>query len=137
MTIHPVILAGGCGTRLWPVSRESCPKQFIELIDGTSPFQATLARLPANAAVQPSIVVTNGEHRYLVLDQVRAAKRAMGRVYLEPCGRSTAPALAVVAYDLARDDPDALMLALPADHHIPDAEAFAAAVAQGTRAAAL
>ena len=137
MNIHPVILAGGSGTRLWPVSRESCPKQFIELIDGTSPFRATLGRLPAGAAVQPTIVVTHRDHRYFVLDQVRAAGRAMGRVYLEPCGRSTAPALAIVAYDLAREDPDALMLALPADHHIPDVEPFAQAIATGTQAAAL
>jgi mannose-1-phosphate guanylyltransferase/mannose-6-phosphate isomerase len=135
MNLHPLILAGGSGTRLWPMSREAYPKQFLELLDGASPFQATLARLQALGRVQPATVVASQDHRFLVADQVRAAGHALRALYLEPCGRSTAPALAVVAYELVRDDPDAVMLVLPADHDIPDASSFAEAVAAGEAAA--
>ena len=135
MKIYPVVLAGGSGTRLWPMSREACPKQFLPLFDDTTPFQATLARLPAH--VEPVTIVTHLDHRYLVRDQIRASGRALRTIYLEPMGRSTAPALAVVAYDVLREDPHAVLLALPSDHDIPDREAFAAAIERGMRAAAL
>ena len=135
MKVYPVVLAGGSGTRLWPMSREACPKQFLPLFDDTTPFQATLARLPAN--VEPVTIVTHVDHRFLVRDQVRASGRALGTIYLEPEGRSTAPALAVVAYDILQHDPDAALLALPSDHDIPDREAFAEAIARGLDAAAL
>ena len=135
MKIYPVVLAGGSGTRLWPMSREACPKQFLPLFDDTTPFQATLARLPDS--VQPITIVTHIDHRFLVRDQARASGRALRTMYLEPAGRSTAPALAVVAYDLMKEDPDAVLLALPSDHDIPDREAFAQAIERGSRAAAL
>ena len=135
MNIHPVVLAGGSGTRLWPMSREACPKQFLPLFDDTTPFQATLARLPDD--VKPITIVTHIDHRFLVRDQVRSSGRAMGTTYLEPAGRSTAPALAVVAYDLVKEDPDAILLALPSDHDIPDRAAFAQAIETGLRAARL
>ena len=136
MNIHPVILAGGSGTRLWPLSREARPKQFLQLLDGASPFQHTLSRLASVASVQPATVVVNKEHRFLVAAQSREQGARLRATYLEPFGRSTAPALAVVANDLVAEDPDALMLVLPADHDVPDEERFGEAVAAGQAAAA-
>jgi mannose-1-phosphate guanylyltransferase / mannose-6-phosphate isomerase len=134
-SLHPVILSGGSGTRLWPMSREAMPKQFLALLGGASPFRATLARARAIEGAKPPVVVANQEHRFLVLEQLREAGEAPLAVYAEPCGRNTAPAAAVVAHHLAGADPDALMLVLPADHDIPDTHAFAAAVAAGAAAA--
>jgi mannose-1-phosphate guanylyltransferase/mannose-6-phosphate isomerase len=116
------------------MSREACPKQFLPLFDDTTPFQATLARLPDD--VQPITIVTHIEHRFIVRDQMRASGRKLRTIYLEPAGRSTAPALAVVAYELMKDDPEAVLLALPSDHDIPDRAEFGAAIARGARAAA-
>ena len=135
MRIYPVILSGGSGTRLWPLSRESYPKQFLPLLDGRSPFQATLARLKGIDGLQPPLIVANHEHRFLVLDQIKAAGMSPLGVYLEPLGRNTAPAAAVAAISLLSDDPDAIMLVLPADHDIPDAEAFRESVRTGAPAA--
>ena len=133
--VYPVVLAGGSGTRLWPMSREACPKQFLPLFDDATPFQATLARLPDD--VQPITVVTHIEHRFIVRDQFRASGRQLRSIYLEPAGRSTAPALALVAYDIVKDDPDAVLLALPSDHDIPDRAEFGEAIARGLTAAQL
>jgi len=135
MNIHPVILAGGSGTRLWPMSRESYPKQFLPLFGARSPFQATLERLAGVGGVEPATVVASLDHRFLVQDQVRSAGRALRALYLEPCGRSTAPAIATVAHELAESDPDAVMLVLPADHDVPDVSIFAESVAAGEAAA--
>ncbi|HEY6863581.1 MAG TPA: mannose-1-phosphate guanylyltransferase/mannose-6-phosphate isomerase [Burkholderiales bacterium] len=135
IAVYPVILSGGSGTRLWPMSRESMPKQFLPLLDGTTPFRATLARLRAVAGAKAPIVVANQDHRFLVLEQLREAGETPLAVYAEPAGRNTAPAAAIVAHHLAQTDPDALMLVLPADHDIPDAEAFAEAVAAAATAA--
>src|SRR5215470_339431 len=133
--IYPVILSGGSGTRLWPMSRELQPKQFLPLLDGVSPFASTLKRLRAVAGAKPAIVVANEEHRFLVLDQLREAGESALAIYAEPCGRNTAPAAALVAHQLVRTDPEALMLLLPADHDIPDEQEFAAAVAAAAVAA--
>ncbi len=135
MHIYPVILSGGSGTRLWPMSREACPKQFLPLLRGRTPFQCTLGRLRGIDGLQPPSIVTNQEHRFLVLDQLKAAGVTPLDIYLEPCGRNTAPAAAVAAISLLSDDPDALMLVLPADHDIVDEEAFSRAVALGAAAA--
>jgi mannose-1-phosphate guanylyltransferase/mannose-6-phosphate isomerase len=135
MNLYPVILAGGSGTRLWPMSRESWPKQFLPLLGERSPFQATLERIRAIEGIQPAIVVASAEHRFLVRDQVKALGESLRALYLEPCGRSTAPAIAIAACELAARDPEAAMLVLPADHDIPDADAFAATVRQGLAAA--
>ncbi|HXS53254.1 MAG TPA: mannose-1-phosphate guanylyltransferase/mannose-6-phosphate isomerase [Usitatibacter sp.] len=137
MNLYPVILAGGCGTRLWPLSRESHPKQFLSILDGdASPYQATLARAAAIGRAREPIVVTNREHRFIAAEQARAAKRALRRIYVEPFGRGTAPAAALVAHELVAEDRDAVMLVMPSDHDIGDAAAFAAAVATGLAAAA-
>ena len=90
MNLYPVILAGGSGTRLWPMSRESHPKQFLPLLEDGSPFQVTLKRLESLGRIQPATVVTNAEHRFLVADQAKAAGRKLRTTYLEPFGRSTA-----------------------------------------------
>jgi mannose-1-phosphate guanylyltransferase / mannose-6-phosphate isomerase len=133
--IYPVILSGGSGTRLWPMSREAMPKQFLPLLDGSTPFRATLARIRAIPGAKAPIVVANQDHRFLALDQLRESGETPLAVYAEPCGRNTAPAAAVVAHHLAQTDPDALMLLLPADHDIPDPGAFAEAVAAAAAAA--
>lgn len=135
MKIHPVILSGGAGTRLWPLSREAFPKQFLPLAGRLSPFRATLERLKAMDCREPPVVVANHEHRFLALHELAAAGLTARRVLLEPFGRNTAPAIALAAYELLRHDPQALMLVLPSDHDIPDAPAFAAAVAHGEAAA--
>src|SRR5436853_5186717 len=135
MTLYPVILAGGCGTRLWPMSRESYPKQFLPLLEGRSPFQATLARCLAMGKIEAPTVIANQEHRFLVADQAKAEQHVLRKTYLEPFGRSTAPALGVVAYEIYQEDPTALLLVLPADHDIPDEAQFAEAVAMGEAAA--
>lgn len=135
MRIYPVILSGGSGTRLWPLSRETSPKQFLPLLGGRTPFQCTLGRLRGIEGLQPPSIVTNQEHRFLVLEQLRAAGVTPLDIYLEPCGRNTAPAAAVAAISLLSDDPDALMLVLPADHDIADEEAFSRAVTVGAAAA--
>ena len=126
----PVILAGGSGSRLWPLSRQAFPKQFLEL-DGQaqgSMFQRTLLRLDGLEHGDP-IVVSNEQHRFVVAEQLRLAKRQSRRIILEPLARNTAPAIALAALEATRDGSDPVLLILAADHHIADEQAFHAAVA--------
>ena len=118
-TIQPVILCGGSGTRLWPLSRKSFPKQFVPLIDGKSLLQLTLERVKLLS--ENVICVASDEHRFLVSEAMDAAS-VTGTQILEPVGRNTAAAMAVVALNA---EPNQLLLFAPADHHIPDAVAFA------------
>jgi mannose-1-phosphate guanylyltransferase/mannose-6-phosphate isomerase len=122
--ITPVILSGGSGTRLWPLSRELYPKQLLPLVGERTMLQETVQRLEGLGASQP-IVVCNDAHRFLVAEQLRQLGLQPQAIILEPIGRNTAPAIALAALKAA---PDALLLVLPADHVIRDVPAFQAAI---------
>jgi mannose-1-phosphate guanylyltransferase len=134
----PLILSGGSGTRLWPVSREAYPKPFIKLPDGRSLLQKTLDRLLPLDDIPEVITVTNREHFFATRDEYRGAGPGCKQFFvLEPCARNTAPAVAVGALAIAaRHGADALILVLPADHLVPDAEAFAACTRKAEQLAA-
>jgi mannose-1-phosphate guanylyltransferase/mannose-6-phosphate isomerase len=131
----PVILSGGAGTRLWPLSRELHPKQLLPIIGTHTMLQETVLRLNG-LDVGPPIVVCNETHRFLVAEQLRTISQAPRAIVLEPVGRNTAPAIALAAHAaLAADEGDSLLLVLPADHVIRDVAAFHAAVEIGAAAA--
>lgn len=131
MTILPVILAGGAGSRLWPLSREHFPKPLLQLAGETTLLKATAMRLEGFDGAASPLFVCNEEHRFLVAEQIQALGIRPSGILLEPEGRNTAPALTVAALYLAETQPDALMVVMPADHVIPDGAAFRAVVAQG------
>lgn len=131
----PVILCGGAGTRLWPLSRELNPKQLLNLGEkDASLLQETLYRLEG-LECQPPILVCNEEHRFLIAQQVQAVIGDGGRMILEPVGRNTAPAAAIACMQALRESPDAFVLILPSDHVLKDVPAFHAAVAEAITAA--
>jgi mannose-1-phosphate guanylyltransferase/mannose-6-phosphate isomerase len=134
MTITPVLLCGGSGTRLWPLSRKSYPKQFTELVGEESLFQASARRLSGPGYAAP-LVITGADFRFIATEQLAATGIAGGTVLIEPEGRNTAPAVLAAALWLARKDPEALMLVAPSDHVIPDPAAFRTAVEAGRAAA--
>ena len=134
-SIHPVILCGGAGTRLWPVSRMAFPKQFCPMLPGGSLFERTLERVEGQGYAPP-VLLTQQEFRFIVADQAAGTGVAPGRILLEPEGRNTAPAICLAALAVAETDPDALLLVLPSDHVIADPAPFHAAVAAGAEAAA-
>jgi mannose-1-phosphate guanylyltransferase/mannose-6-phosphate isomerase len=133
-TITPVILSGGVGTRLWPLSRRLRPKQFLALNGDESMFAETLARVRGDA-FGPPVVVCNDEHRFLVAEELRQAGMTAADILVEPAARNTAPAIAAAALRLLARDPEAIMAVLPSDHLIADAGAFRAAVATAARLA--
>lgn len=136
MSIIPVILSGGAGTRLWPLSRELYPKQFLPLAGEHSLLQQTALRVNGLPDVAPPLVVCNEEHRFLVAEQLRAIGIGSAQILLEPAGRNTAPAVALAAlHASARHGDDALLLVLPSDQVIADAAAFQRAVMEGVPAA--
>jgi mannose-1-phosphate guanylyltransferase/mannose-1-phosphate guanylyltransferase/mannose-6-phosphate isomerase len=132
--ITPVLLCGGSGTRLWPLSRKSYPKQFVPLIGETTLFQASAQRLSGDGFAAP-LVLTNSDFRFIVTEQLSAAGIDPSAILIEPQGRNTAPAVLAAALWLEKTDPDGLMLIAPSDHVVPDAPAFRAAVAAGVPAA--
>ncbi|NBC34606.1 MAG: mannose-1-phosphate guanylyltransferase/mannose-6-phosphate isomerase [Alphaproteobacteria bacterium] len=134
--IHPVILSGGAGTRLWPVSRSLYPKQLTQLVGESSLLQQTLARVAPARGFAPPIIICNEAHRFIIAEQLRAAGIAGATLVLEPSGRNTAPAIAVAAHILKARDPAAMMAVLPSDHLIAETEAFLETLALGARAAA-
>src|SRR5688572_20332028 len=144
MSLIPLILSGGSGTRLWPLSRELYPKQLLPLVGERTMLQQTVARADGLPGLAPPIVVCNESHRFMVAEQLREAGTPAQAIILEPVGRNTAPAVAVaalVALDRARkaqaggDADDPLLLVLPADHVIRDVAAFQASVTAGRAAA--
>jgi mannose-1-phosphate guanylyltransferase/mannose-6-phosphate isomerase len=132
--LQPVLLSGGSGTRLWPLSREAYPKQFLALAGDDTMLQATWSRV-AGIADLPPIVVANEEHRFLVAEQLRQIGAPTPAIILEPVGRNTAPAIAAAALQAMADHDDPLLLVLPSDHVVRDATAFAKAVRVATPAA--
>ncbi len=127
-SVTPVILSGGSGTRLWPLSREAHPKQFLPVIGEHSLLQATALRLQGLNASAP-IIVANETHRFLVAEQLQALGIKASALLLEPIGRNTAPAIAAAAYQALASDTDAVLLVMPSDHAIRDVQGFQAAVA--------
>ena len=130
----PVILSGGSGTRLWPLSRQAYPKQFLALAGEDTMLQATWQRVAELASAAP-LVVANEDHRFMVAEQLRQVGCTPAAIVLEPVGRNTAPAIAVAALQATADGADPLLLVLPSDHVIADAAGFRAAVAAATPAA--
>jgi mannose-1-phosphate guanylyltransferase/mannose-6-phosphate isomerase len=125
--LTPVLLSGGVGSRLWPVSREAHPKQFLPLVGEITMLLETLRRTVGLAANAP-LVVCNEEHRFMVAEQLRQLHVQAGGLILEPQGRNTAPAVALAALHAVSSDPEAILLVLPADHIIKDVDDFVAAV---------
>ncbi|MBL8642557.1 MAG: mannose-1-phosphate guanylyltransferase/mannose-6-phosphate isomerase [Rhodospirillaceae bacterium] len=133
--LYPVILSGGSGSRLWPLSREDFPKQLQPLVTGKTLLQDTALRLAGDdLKSEAPIVVCNEAHRFIVAEQMRAVKVEPRAIVIEPQGRNTAPAIAVAAL-LLKDEPDALMLVMPSDHIIRKPDVFRAAVAAALPAA--
>lgn len=130
---HAVVLAGGWGERLWPMSTRSCPKQLLKLVAGESLVRATLRRIAPIARPGGAVVLTGAAIREAIAGELPdvPAERIIG----EPVGRNTAPAIALAAHLLVAEDPDAVMVVLPADHVVSDDEAFRAAVGLAVRAA--
>jgi mannose-1-phosphate guanylyltransferase/mannose-6-phosphate isomerase len=133
-TLQPVLLSGGSGTRLWPLSREAYPKQFLPLAGEDTMLQATWRRVAGIAGAAP-IVVANEDHRFLVAEQLRQIGAPTPSILLEPVGRNTAPAIAAAALQAAAGGADPLLLVLPSDHVVRDADAFRAAVLDASAAA--
>ncbi|WP_119166977.1 mannose-1-phosphate guanylyltransferase/mannose-6-phosphate isomerase [Algihabitans albus] len=123
--IVPVVLSGGSGTRLWPLSRRSFPKQFADLLGGEPLFRRTLRRVSDAGIFAPPLVVCNLEHRFLVAEELRQAGLEASAILLEPEGRNTAPAAAIAALVALQRDPAAVLALLPADHLVAEASALA------------
>lgn len=135
MAITPVILSGGAGTRLWPLSRALYPKQLLSLAGERSMLQDTVLRAADPARFNPPLIVANEEHRFIIAEQLRQIGVTADTILLEPEGRNTAPALALAALYLNRNGDDPLMLVMPSDHVIADPAAFQRAVTTATAAA--
>ncbi|UWQ24602.1 mannose-1-phosphate guanylyltransferase/mannose-6-phosphate isomerase [Leisingera aquaemixtae] len=139
MLITPILLCGGSGTRLWPLSRKSYPKQFVPLMGEETLFQASARRLSGQTdqlRFAAPMVLTNSDFRFIVTEQLQAIGIDPGAVLIEPEGRNTAPAVLAAALRAQAQDPDAVLLVAPSDHVVPDTAAFHAAVAKGLEAVA-
>jgi mannose-1-phosphate guanylyltransferase/mannose-6-phosphate isomerase len=132
----PVILSGGAGTRLWPLSREMYPKQLLALTSHRTMLQETALRLAGIRGATPPVVVCNEAHRFTVAEQIRALGMQASAILLEPVGRNTAPAVALAALSAVKIDPDATLVVAPADHVIRDASGFQKAAAVAAQLAA-
>ena len=132
--IYPVILCGGSGTRLWPLSRKSYPKQFAPLLGAETLFQSSARRLSGPEFAAP-IVVTGGDFRFIVTQQLAEIGITPSAVLIEPAARNTAPAVLAATLWALEQDPEAVLLVAPSDHAIPDAASFCAVVLRGLPAA--
>ena len=137
MLIQPVVLSGGSGTRLWPLSREKYPKQLLSLVGADSLLQATVRRVEgiAGAEIAAPMIVCNEEYRFVIAEQLRLMGKP-GTIVLEPTGRNTAPALTLAALAASHNDHDPVLLVMPSDHVITGVAAFQATVRQGAELAA-
>jgi mannose-1-phosphate guanylyltransferase/mannose-6-phosphate isomerase len=133
--IHPVILSGGTGTRLWPMSRTLYPKQLLNLLGHDSLLQQTVRRVADRQGFASPLVVANEEHRFIIAEQLREIAATPRALLLEPVGRNTAPAACIAALALTEAEPDPLMLIMPSDHTIGDLASFADAVERAATAA--
>ena len=129
----PVIISGGTGTRLWPLSRKNKPKQFLSLFGEYSLFQNTLSRLSGLQDIDSPLIVCNTEHRFMVAEQLQEIDIAAKDIILEPCARNTAPAIALAALRAIENDKDAVLLVLAADHVIQNIPAFHKAIEQAKK----
>ena len=120
--IIPVILSGGSGTRLWPLSRELYPKQYLNLINKTTLFQDTILRLPKE--IENPLIICNEEHRFIAAEQLREIDKKNNGIILEPNGKNTAPAVTLASLQLLSNFEDPIILVLSADHLIEDIQAF-------------
>jgi mannose-1-phosphate guanylyltransferase/mannose-6-phosphate isomerase len=140
ISVQPVVMAGGSGTRLWPLSRAQHPKQFLVLYGKTSLFQQAAMRVSALGAADIDVaapqVVGNDEHRFMILDQLRDARLAEGTVLLEPTGRNTAPAMTLAALSATEGGADPVLVVTPADQTVTDEHSFTSALQQAVRVAA-
>ena len=136
MTLIPVILSGGAGTRLWPLSRELYPKQLLALTGRQTMLQETAARLAGIEGARDPIVVCNEAHRFTVAEQLRTLGLPAGAILLEPVGRNTAPAVALAALQALTIDPEAILVVAPADHVVRDVHPFQQAAATAAALAA-
>ena len=134
--LYPVILCGGSGKRLWPLSRQAYPKQLLPLLSDRTMLQETVARTRDILDLKAPLLLCNDEHKFLISEQLAAMDIVPGAILCEPISRNTAPALAAAAYWLHERDPDAVMLTLPSDHHIGDSAAFCETVGKAAIAAA-
>jgi mannose-1-phosphate guanylyltransferase/mannose-6-phosphate isomerase len=133
--IVPVILSGGSGTRLWPLSRSLYPKQLLPLVSDKTMLQDTVLRVRDRERFAPPVIVCNDEHRFIIEEQLGQIGAKDAAIVIEPVGRNTAPAVAAAAILIAKRNPDALLLVMPSDHTIEDVDAFMAAVDIAARAA--
>jgi len=133
--ITPVVLSGGSGTRLWPLSRKLHPKQLLPLLNETSLLQDTINRLHGLNDLESTVIICNEEYRFMVAEQARSTSIGTSAIILEPIGRNTAPAIALAAINAVQTDEDAVLLVLPADHDIKNIEAFHDAIETGLQQA--
>src|ERR1700723_841269 len=133
--IYPVILSGGSGSRLWPLSRKLLPKQLLNLVGHGTLLQQTVSRVSDKTAFAPPVLFANEEHRFIIAEQMRMMGIVPMALLLEPVGRNTAPAVAIAALRLLAEERDALMIVTPSDHVVADATAFQAVVERAAPAA--
>src|SRR5215468_7001388 len=133
--VYPVILSGGSGTRLWPMSRSLYPKQLLALFGETSLLQQTVSRVAGKPGFAPPLLVANEGHRFIIAEQLREIGVDPAALILEPVGRNTGPAAAVAALRVAESDAKGLVLVMPSDHAIADPKAFQEAIGRAAEAA--